>query len=180
MQPAPDLASFSWNMAQVTGVLIPLCISTAQSDTHKHWLSLPPTLSLTHTIKYTHTLSSLLTCRYSVHIDTIEHTHASPETPNPRLKASATLNMGVYYMAGTQERCLWLHFCSSLTPLTSVFECSIVALHHCLNCFSACRICLPAACFLPLLPFLQNNMVGWHLSSHSPSMNIFVFAYLHT
>lgn len=34
-----------------------------------------------------------------------------------RLKASATLNMGVYYMAGMQERRLLLHFCSSLIPL---------------------------------------------------------------
>lgn len=27
------------------------------------------------------------------------------------------LNMGVYYLAGTQECCSLLHFCSSLIPL---------------------------------------------------------------
>lgn len=38
-----------------------------------------------------------------------------------KLKANATLNMGVYYMARKQERCLSLHFCSD--PSSSVFEC---------------------------------------------------------
>lgn len=111
-----------------------------------------------------------------IHTDT--HTRKHARCTNT-LKENATLSgshreHGSVLYGGDAGTLPVASFLFKPYPSASVFECCVVvlqALHRCLDCFSACRICLPAACFLALLPFPQIITGGQHLPGHAPSTN---------
>lgn len=152
----PPLPRLSWNTESVIGVLIPLVYQHAPVW-HTRYCTQTLTLSLplTHTSKHAHTHSLI---RYE---HTHKNTHPLSGKSPPRLTASAILDTRSVLYGRDAGTLLVASFPFKPDPSTSVFECYVVvlqALPHCLDCFSACRICLP---LLPvsslLLQFLQNQ-----------------------
>lgn len=187
MQPAPDLAPppppphLEYGAGHLG--LNPTCASARPSLTHTllytNTDSLSLSLPLTHTSKHAHTHSL-------IHTNTHEE-YTPPSLENPQdWRPAPSLTRGVYYTARTQERCLVASFPFKPDPSTSVFECYVVvlqALHHCLDCFSACRICLPPLpVSSPLTPVSSKSTWSRTASSSespSPSMNCAVVTQWH-
>lgn len=79
---------------------------------------LPPA----HTYIPTNMLLRSVTRRHTVHANTMHtHRHRKQFLQTPRLKASAILDMGVYYMAGMQGTWLVASFLFKADPSTSVW-----------------------------------------------------------